>query len=415
MPSLFNVSESDPTETSETKKCGDIDILLNADTDIGATSGRQLQTDDSDFRHSESECTKDFNAIQPSTAEGEGGSIHVNTKDSEETDEALSLSAPSPHSKKRRVTPTGDSGLKKKQQKKVNQMSLSSFFFQRSENVTTTSTLSKMVQETAERGNSDAVMARVSSPRKVNSSFNDSSSITTSDNDTPNRSEIHKLDMVTDQFRNAMSSKIKSDENEVSTKISPSFESETGNAPSTETILYHENGNSPNDALAFSLESEIKPDSGSTNTTSIDLTESAFETKNPQERAQSAPSTPSIRTKNRNNKRSSARKGKKSESTKNLKSSESLDILTKKKLSEEDLSKERYELLQKYRKMKTRYLERASDITYRHKDGLDEEDFGTVKLLPMSEDIKLKVNDSNICEEFPTEVVANMGLLIEGR
>jgi len=407
MPSLVNISKGETTENSEKEKCFQNDIILNADTDVGTTTGRQVQTDDSDLRPSKSPCTEVSDENKPSTTEGEDVIIPVNTKGMEETDESSSSSAPSPNSKKRRVTPTGDSGIKKKQQKVVNHMSLSSFFFQRSENITTTSTPSKIVKAMAKSGNSDVVIPRVTSTVK------NSSSIPTSENDTPDKNRDCELDIVTDQPQNDKSAKVKPDEKEVTRKIIPS-EGETRNSPSTKINLDHETEKSPRDTQAVSLETKIDSDSVSTTTTRIDPTELAFETENPSDVAQSAPSTSSVRTKNKNSKRSNTRKGKKSESTENSKSPESLASVTKKKLSEGDLTKESYALLQKYRKMKKRYLERASEITCRHKDGLDEEEFGTVKLLPLSEDTKLKMNDSNLCEEFPTEVVANMASLIEG-
>ena len=65
--------------------------------------------------------------------------------------------------------------------------------------------------------------------------------------------------------------------------------------------------------------------------------------------------------------------------------------------------------------MKDLYLKRADDVTNRYKNGLDEEDFGTIKYELLSDDTDLKLNDTKHCEEFPPQVIANMALLIEGR
>jgi len=108
-------------------------------------------------------------------------------------------------------------------------------------------------------------------------------------------------------------------------------------------------------------------------------------------------------------------KMKKTNVTKKKSSETSNKTTVVKKLSEGELSAEAAALLKKYRNMKDLYLKRADDVTNRYKNGLDEEDFGTIKYELLSDDTDLKLNDTKHCEEFPPQVIANMSLLIEGR
>jgi len=100
-----------------------------------------------------------------------------------------------------------------------------------------------------------------------------------------------------------------------------------------------------------------------------------------------------------------------------------------KTLSLDELPEERRTLLQSHNAMKARYVTRASELVIQYRnDGIEEEkDFnlGTVDLFqPVTDESELKLLNNNTaaaaagetnCEEFPTQVLTNMGLLIEGR
>jgi hypothetical protein len=420
MPSLFSVSESDPSESAKTKLCDNNNEIIDlaTDNDIEVTTVGESRTDKRDSRPSNSSlANKSDAAVLSSTDEP-----HVNAKDLEKTERSSKSG-----SKKRRVTPNIDSGSKKKQQKKVNQMTLSNFFFQRNNNAKTASTPPEIDKETTATADSEEVGASASPPRKVRSATNNPSPASTMEKETTekNATENHEqinLDLDTDQLQASSSSTTSGGdptERGSTEEINDSSKNEEGNVdkikPSVETKLNLENLNSSKKTLAASLETKTTSESSSTNATIV-LPESAVTKKTPSGPAHDASLTPISRKSDENEKGSSAHKAKESDSAKKTKSSElPYTFMAEEKLSEEDLSEERCSLLRKYRKMKVRYLERAYDVTHRHKDGLDEEDLGTTKLQPITDGTELKTNDANNCEDFPTQVVTNMAPLIEGR
>ena len=390
MPSLFSVSESGPSETAKTKLC---------DTSNNNNEIIDLATD---------------NVIEATTV-GES-----------RPSKYLENTAMSSKSKKRRVTPNGDSGSKKKQQKKVNQMTLSNFFSQRSNNANakTASTPSDIDKdkETIATEDPEEEVASASPPRKITSANNNPCPASTLEKDTTEKDTTENyeeiIDLASDTDQSQASSSTPSGgvptERGSTEEIKVSFENEEGNVdkikPGVETKENLGNLDSSKTTLAASLETKTTSESLSTGT-AIDLPESAVTKNTPSEPAHDASLKPTSRKCDEK-----GSKAKASASAKKTKSSESpATPMVEVKLFEEDLSEERGSLLRKYRKMKERYLERAHDVTHRYKDGLDEEDLGTAKLLPITDGTKLKTNDANNCEDFPSQVVTNMAPLIEGR
>ena len=82
------------------------------------------QTDIKDSQPSNPALDKQSDGVEMSI----DGPIEVS--DEKDVQDLSTSELSTPNSKKRRVTPNDDSGSKQKQQKKVNQMTLSSFFFQ---------------------------------------------------------------------------------------------------------------------------------------------------------------------------------------------------------------------------------------------------------------------------------------------
>ncbi|KAL3942431.1 MAG: hypothetical protein SGARI_000267 [Bacillariaceae sp.] len=81
-------------------------------------------------------------------------------------------------------------------------------------------------------------------------------------------------------------------------------------------------------------------------------------------------------------------------------------------LSEQDLPADRQSAYQKYRTMKTRYLERSSQLVAQatRAGGIEEENFERAALEPLGENESIVDGD----EDFPTRVVGNIALVIEG-
>jgi hypothetical protein len=422
MPSLFSIPQGDPCETTKTKQSESDIITIGTEMEIEVTSVGESQHDGKNAQPSIPSIATTSDAVQSSTEEPFERNFDV--KDQEKA-ERSSTSLSTPNSKKRRVSPNDDSGSKQKQQKKVNQMTLSSFFFQKSKNATPSSTSPKKRNQSKVTVQLDEVDASTQSSRKVASTKNDSSSITTLEKDTSEGTLIegHEIiDLVsetdklqagstatvlnsTDGLLTVEKEPLSKDEKEAVVKTKPSSEVEVDN-------------DSADSSKKFTVSQKLKPNSKAPTETTNVLPASAVKKKKktasgPSRSASTTSPTPKSNTKAR---RTSATKDSQSASTKKEKSLESPDTITaKKKLSEADLSEESCVLLQKYRTTKERYLERAQDVTQKHKGGLAEEDLGKVELQPIADATELKTNDANHCEEFPTPVMANMALLIEGR
>jgi hypothetical protein len=93
---------------------------------------------------------------------------------------------------------------------------------------------------------------------------------------------------------------------------------------------------------------------------------------------------------------------------------EQTDVQPVKLLTENELSEERRSLNDKYRAMRLRYLERAAGLVDESRDGLVEELY-EVPALQAGDEHKSNSREGCIIEEFSTQVVANMVLLVEGR
>lgn len=418
MPSLLSVSESDLTETSKTRQCSYNDVILNTDDDTEIATVGEFPTENVSSEESHPTLTKNSNATSPSICEPLKPA--ANAKDLEKT-EGLPTSASTPNRKKRRVSPNSDSGSKQKLQKKVNQMTLSSFFFQRVNNTSASCTPTKVDKETAVKTDSVELIASTSPPRKFTSTTYDPSLATTSKEDITGKNlnlDDGKAYLDTDIGHAQMRSRtleVAFREKGMSRQIAPLQNNDAGgeemNNPRIETNLKHENLDCSTKTLAASLETEATSEPSPINT-AIVIMEVAAKKKKKSRPTHSVLTTPVSKKKLEG---SNTTKAKQSASTKKSISPEShATIVTKKVLSVGDLSEESSKLLKKYSAMKNLYLKRAQNVTRRHKEGLNEEDLCTARLQPVTDDTKLKPNDANYCEEFPTQVVTNMALLIEG-
>ena len=429
MPSLLSISERDLSEVDErqlnfdgnakTKQSDEKDVILESTNAASSDCATDDDVEETTVGESDIDHSDKSDAVVSSSDEPLKNPI-------EKTGRSTSTSIH--NNKKRPVTPSEDSGSKQKQQKKVNQMTLSSFFFQGNNKKATVSTTSsagnKKKKNTAE---TDGTLASNSSPRKASPTKLKSSSTTRSKKNITADVEVINLDESDDeQVQVKSTAEGKSTDKELTAENNPpSDKDKTENVDSIELGTDTRDKKDPAiNTLAVSsveAEAETATEASSTNTTNL-LPESEIKKQNPVAPASPVAPDPATTSKsNKKAKRSSARKPKQSASTKKAKSSESTTTTTttipKKTLSVEDLSKERRALIQKYKSMKGRYLERALEVLSRYRtDGLDEEDLGAANLQPITDEhTELKTNDANHCEEFPTQVVTNMALLIEGR
>ena len=374
MPSLCSVSERDPSQSAKAKECGDDITVVDADADIDVTAEGESQTDNKDSLPSNSALNKQSDSSGTSIDDP----IEVSTE-SEAQGHTTSESS-TPNSKKRQITPNDDSGSKQKQQKKVNQMTLSSFFFKGSKTPTTASTPSKTPQRKATK-----------SPKNRTPPPSEAKKGETS---RAEKSEVIDVDMVPDEGQSTTtpSEESKPSPTEIAVKMETSEETKLNDGSAVCSV----------DVIASAPGTKPTTESLATNAINV-LSESVVKKKPRARAAKSKKNSPSA-------KESSARKPKKTKALDSL-----VTNVVKKELSESELSEENRSLLQKYRTMKERYLERVHDVNNKHKAGLPEEDLGDINLQPITDDTELKTNDTGNCEEFPSQVVSNMALIIEGR
>ena len=392
--------------------------------------------------------------VTKSNKNGEELSVEQLTQETTEEiesshDNVATSSLTSPPNKKRRVTPNDDSASKQDQQKKVNQMTLSSFFFQGDKNKKSTTTSTPPSNST---GNKKTLLSR-KHPRTDDDDEDEFSSTrpkedlsTTiisnggSNNENENENEIEIIDLESDnnddhgnnsEETNCMEKELKTDEKNQPTAVGAS------------TVMDPSITDAASDVSITANTAKAKVTQTTLSTASITnfLTPSAVKKK------RSPPTTPATAGKSSINKKittkktatSTARKSPKRQSTTSTKKSVKSELesssshfaptkVIAKTLSLEELPEERRTLLQSHNTMKARYLNRASELVTQYRDdGIEEEkDFydGTLDLLqPVTDESELKLLENNSasaetetnCKEFPTQVLTNMGLLIEGR
>ena len=393
-------------------------------------------------------------AVTKSNKNGEELSVELLTQETTKEIESshsnvATSSLTSPPNKKRRVTPNDDSASKQDQQKKVNQMTLSSFFFQGDKNKKSTTTSTP--PSNSSTGNKKTLVSR-KHPRTDDDEDEDECSSTRPKEDlsttiisnggsnNENENEIEIIDLESDnnddqgnnsEETNFMEKELKTDEKNQPTAVGAS------------TVMDPSITDAASDVSITANTAKAKVTQTTLSTASITnfLTPSAVKKK------RSPPTTPATAGKSSINKKtttkktatSTARKSPKRQSTTSTKKSVKSELesssshfaptkVIAKTLSLEELPEERRTLLQSHNTMKARYLNRASELVTQYRnDGIEEEKDcydGTLDLLqPVTDESELKLLENNSasaetetnCKEFPTQVLTNMGLLIEGR
>jgi hypothetical protein len=281
---------------------------------------------------------------------------------------ALPASTSTPKSNQRKVTPHGDPESKQVQQKKVSQMSLSSFFLPSGDKSRVATPLSKINEGTGVTNHQafSVLEQLISHDKKSLSSSSNTCSPTNGDTEVVEETQGDgKLDK-----NDSKPPTVKSNKDGGSKRGKKSQDKDNTNDLSNDT-------------------DEIQGED-----TFVDVQESKPQNK-----------TTNIITssKRKCTKKRFASKPKSSEE----KATSATEPL--KQLTEDELSEDRLLLHKNYRSMKERYLERASQLISHAKSGIDEETFEVPNLEKLGEGESLDDDD------FPTRVVSNMALLIEGR
>lgn len=387
MPSLFNVSESDPIQAAKPKECGNDIIVLDADADMEVAMEDESQTDNKGPQLSNPALNKQSGDAGMSIDDP------IEVSDEKDSQDLATSESSTPNSKKRRVTPNDDSGSKQKQQKKVNQMTLSSFFFKGNKATTSVSTPSKTPQRTAS-----------SAPKTPTPS-------STGKQLTEKKLEDAFVPIEVDKDAN-QSQPAATPSKAMQSTPKPATKTENNTETSVETESKH--GSAVCEVEIAAEVPETKPTNEPSTANLINVLSESVVKKKPRAKTtkskKTSPKKTSPKKTGPSGKESTARKPKKTKALDSL-----VTNVEKKELSESDLADENRSLLQKYRTMKERYLERVHDVTKKHRDGLPEEDLGNITLQPITDDTELKTNEDGSCEDFPSQVVANMALLIEGR
>jgi hypothetical protein len=256
-----------------------------------------------------------------------------------------------PKSNQRKVTPHGDSASKQVQQKKVNQMSLSSFFLSsgnKGSATTPPSTVHKRATTTIDQ--TCSVLDQLSPPRKRPLNISSKSCM--------RKESISSSDNINAIEANEMERKL--DTNAPADKIVTDDQSKCG-----------EKSQDKGAGIDCSNDSNETRDEG-TNIDEKTEMSTNINPKPPEEKVKSI-----------------------SEPFKNL--------------TEEELSEDRRTLHKKYRAMKQRYLKRAAELISQAKTGIEDETFHVPNLEQLGNEESLHDDD------FPARVVSNMALLIEGR
>ena len=394
--------------------------------------------------------------VTKSNKNGEEFSVEQLTQETTEEIESshnnvATSSLNSPPNKKRRVTPNDDSASKQDQQKKVNQMTLSSFFFQGDKNKKSTTTSTP--PSNSSTGNKKTLVSR-KHPRTDDDEDEDEDECS---------STRPKEDLSTTIISNGGSNNENENEIEIIDLESDNNDDQGNNSEETNLMEKELNTDEKNQPTAVGASTVMDPSitdaasdvSITANTAKAKVTQTTlstasitnFLTPSAVKKKRSPPTTPATAGKSGINKKitkkktatSTARKSPKRQSTTSTKKSVKSELesssshfaptkVIAKTLSLEELPEERRTLLQSHNTMKARYLNRASELVTQYRDdGIEEEkDFydGTLDLLqPVTDESELKLLENNSasaetetnCKEFPTQVLTNMGLLIEGR
>ena len=333
-------------------------------------------------------------------------SVEVKNSDGKE-DPASSQSTDSindedatPKSKKRKVTPAEDSESKQTQQEKVKQMSLSSFFLPAKDGagkspmaaVTGSAKPAKNSSSGKKRSaapENGSVLENLPSPRKrpleerlEENSDDGDEKMKDGDATSKDAEKDSKLPAADDD------SKVE-EEGAADAKPAVDTAMDISNSGEAESSIDDKKGakeanDKPEpDVVDLSTESEAtksKPEDGKKGETPAAVAKPAVKPKSTRKRAP---------------KKKSAEQKK--------------EPALPARLEEKDLSEERRSLHQKYQAMKVRYLERSSQLVSQARGGMEEEGYEKQALEPLDE------NESLDEEDFPTRVVGNMALIVEGR
>jgi hypothetical protein len=279
--------------------------------------------------------------------------------------------------KKRKVTPTEDSESRQSQQKKVNQLSLSSFFLTAS-------------------GKSDAG----GSPLNVTSRKKRKHA-------TSKNSVLEELKSPQQELLDASTITVHDEEmKDVDLPNSCSNGDDKGSSPNEMKLGTYEGDPvrrrvDDNSAQESSKGKEEPAENNVEDGVAVQSVDVAREQAHIRQTNEESPAVTSIASKRKADTKKKATK---------LKNDEiSVNPEPPKRLSEDDLPKDRLSLHQKFQTMKKRYLERNEQLISQARGGVEEEDFERAELAPLGKDESLEH------EEFPTGVVANLALLIEGR
>jgi hypothetical protein len=284
----------------------------------------------------------------------------------------------SPKSQKRKVTPSGDSESKQSQQEKVKQMSLSSFFLPAkvgvsdrksplaSENVKMSGT-KRTTRSSAKNG---SVLENLPSPRK------------------------RPLEDAMTKGNDVEAMKSESIQEDGTKESPPDTDNTTIEKSDAEEPI---NGGSAKESEDNSgNEEKTKGQTDSKVIVDLSTEEEVTEAQpHDAEEAAAAARKPKAPRKRASNKASKAEQKK--------------APTPPARLEEKDLDGDRRSLHQKYQTMKVRYVERSSQLVSQARSGIEEENFGKQKPEPLGE------NETLEDEDFPTRVVGNMALIIEGR
>ncbi|VEU33534.1 unnamed protein product [Pseudo-nitzschia multistriata] len=385
MPSLCSIPGCESGETAKAKESVENDVAFE-ETKTGESNNKDAIPTSANHPLSD----------HIASVDGEGP---------EDTGITTPESEPASNHKKRRVTPGSDCGSKQKQQRKINQMTLSSFFNKGS---IPTPSKKKKKAATASTNQENNGVASGSSPKEREASANSSSPSTKLAKETKMEIEIITVDSDDDKVQgkspasNPISPSKKAPLAVEGTSLSSDNE-KTGTAsqraPVNDKKANKGDKSSSQIMVGGSPRSKTVICKPSSPTNSLSVLESASGTP-------AAISAIPI-------KRKSNRKVKTKTKSPDPSTCPSLAVV-KKKLSEKDLTKERLALLRKYTSMKEMYLKRANEIVGQHRDGLKGEKIESVNLEPITDGTELQTKESKLCEDFPTQVVANMALIIEG-
>ncbi|KAG7346354.1 chromatin assembly factor 1 subunit A [Nitzschia inconspicua] len=379
MPSLVSVSQ----QTAPVGKTTDYD---SSSSQEGTVTGHSENKTDPTMMDGEDR-SRDVESSERVVSSIDDG---TSPKHTHPIEEPSAKSSTTPKSKKRKVTPGSDIESKQSQQKKVNQLSLSSFFLPAGSNKSTTSTPPPSSHENCTRISSSTKKRKVTSHtsgvlEKISSSTRKSPRTKTL-----NRTEDKTMPLI----RKKVGRELDEDNEKLDTGSGdaelPAQDIQTdGDRPQREQNL---KANEEEEVVGLCNNTEEENDEETSAGGEVSKTNDQNE----------PPIT--VATKKQKTKRRAAAKSKTTVEERSVK--EESEPPTR--LAEEEFDDDRRTLLHNYRTMKERYLERVAQLIDQAKRGIEEESYEVPKLEALGE------GESLDDDEFPTQVVSNMALLIEG-